>query len=75
MYGHANNSFVITALLLLAASPSLKGAEDTFTIGNIKVPDHAGFLFGNADEWQKAAEGWLPYLKHPQHVRWAANRS
>jgi hypothetical protein len=25
MYGHANNSFVITALLLLAASPSLNG--------------------------------------------------
>jgi len=32
------------------------------------VANHAGFLFRDEDEWQKAAEGWLPYLKHPQHV-------
>lgn len=32
------------------------------------VANHAGFLFPGAVEWQKAAEGWLPYWKHPQHV-------
>ncbi len=32
------------------------------------VANHAGFLFRDADQWQKAAEGWLPYLKHPQHL-------
>jgi len=32
------------------------------------VANHQGFLLQNADEWQKAAEGWLPYWKHPQHV-------
>lgn len=32
------------------------------------VANHAGFLFRDADQWQKAAEGWLPYLKHPQQV-------
>ena len=32
------------------------------------VANHAGFLFQGADEWQKAAESWLPYFKHPQHV-------
>jgi hypothetical protein len=32
------------------------------------VANHQGFLFQGADEWQKATEGWLPYLKHPQHV-------
>jgi len=32
------------------------------------VANHAGYVFQDADEWQKAAEGWLPHLKHPQHV-------
>lgn len=32
------------------------------------VANHAGYLVQGADEWQQAAEGWLPYLKHPQHV-------
>lgn len=32
------------------------------------VANHAGFLLRDADQWQKAAEGWLPYLKHPQHM-------
>ena len=32
------------------------------------VANHAGYLFQGADEWRKAAEGWLPYFKHPQHV-------
>jgi len=32
------------------------------------VANHQGFLFQGADEWQKATEGWLPYLKHPQHL-------
>jgi len=32
------------------------------------VANHAGFLFQGADDWRKAAEGWLPYLKHPQYV-------
>jgi len=32
------------------------------------VANHQGFLFQGADEWQQATEGWLPYLKHPQHV-------
>jgi hypothetical protein len=32
------------------------------------VANHAGYLFKDADEWRKAADGWLPYLKHPQHV-------
>lgn len=32
------------------------------------VANHGGFLFQGADEWQQAAEGWLPYWKHPQHV-------
>ena len=32
------------------------------------VANHRGYLFEGADEWAKAAEGWLPYFKHPQHV-------
>jgi hypothetical protein len=32
------------------------------------VANHGGYLFQGADEWAKAAEGWLPYFKHPQHV-------
>jgi len=32
------------------------------------VANHQGFLFQGADEWGKAAEQWLPYFKHPQHV-------
>lgn len=32
------------------------------------VANHAGFLFDGADDWAMAAEGWLPYFKHPQHV-------
>ncbi len=32
------------------------------------VANHAGYLLRNADEWQQAAEGWRPYLTHPQHL-------
>lgn len=32
------------------------------------VANHGGYLFEGADDWAKAAEGWLPYFKHPQHV-------
>jgi lysophospholipase L1-like esterase len=32
------------------------------------VANHQGHLFQDADEWAKAAEGWLPYFKHPQHL-------
>jgi hypothetical protein len=32
------------------------------------VANHAGYLFQGADEWRTAAEGWLPYFKHPQHM-------
>ena len=32
------------------------------------VANHGGYLFQGADEWAKAAEGWLPYFKHSQHV-------
>jgi hypothetical protein len=32
------------------------------------VANHAGYLFQDAGDWAKAAEGWLPYFKHPQHV-------
>jgi hypothetical protein len=32
------------------------------------VANHQGFLFQGADEWEKAAEAWLPYFKHPQHL-------
>jgi hypothetical protein len=33
------------------------------------VANHQGFLFDGSDDWKAAAEKWLPYLKHPQHVR------
>mgnify|MGYP005843337331 CR=1 FL=1 len=32
------------------------------------VANHAGFLFQGAEEWGQAAEGWLPYFQHAQHV-------
>jgi hypothetical protein len=32
------------------------------------VANHAGYLFEGADAWREAADGWLPYFKHPQHV-------
>ena len=32
------------------------------------VANHQGHLIQGEDEWRKAAEGWLPYFKHPQHV-------
>ena len=32
------------------------------------VANHQGFLFHGADEWKAAAQQWLPYLNHPQHV-------
>jgi len=32
------------------------------------VANHQGFLFQGADDWRAAAERWLPYFRHPQHV-------
>jgi len=32
------------------------------------VANHQGFLFQGADDWAQAAEKWLPYFKHPQHI-------
>ena len=32
------------------------------------VANHGGYLFQGADEWEHAAQGWLPYFQHPQHV-------
>lgn len=32
------------------------------------VANHAGFLFDNAEQWRQAAEVWMPYFQHPQHV-------
>jgi predicted glycoside hydrolase/deacetylase ChbG (UPF0249 family) len=33
------------------------------------VANHAGFEIKGADNWKQAVEFWMPYLKHPQHVR------
>jgi hypothetical protein len=32
------------------------------------VANHGGNMFEGAGDWAKAAERWLPYFKHPQHV-------
>jgi hypothetical protein len=32
------------------------------------VANHQGFLIGEATNWRKAAEYWMPYFTHPQHV-------
>jgi len=32
------------------------------------VANHAGYLFQGADEWEQAAESWLPCFKHPRHL-------
>jgi hypothetical protein len=32
------------------------------------VANHAGYLFQGADDWGRAAAGWLPHLRHPQHL-------
>jgi hypothetical protein len=32
------------------------------------VANHEGFLFQGAGEWAKAADRWVTYFKHPQHV-------
>jgi hypothetical protein len=32
------------------------------------VANHAGYLFKDSDAWREAANGWLPYFKHPQHL-------
>ncbi|MCS7306543.1 MAG: glycoside hydrolase family 99-like domain-containing protein [Thermoguttaceae bacterium] len=33
------------------------------------VANHAGFLITTPENWRKAAHIWLPYLKHPRHLR------
>lgn len=32
------------------------------------VANHAGFLLEGEDDWKKAAEYWMPYFTHPQHL-------
>jgi hypothetical protein len=32
------------------------------------VANHQGFFIQGTEEWAKAADAWLPYLKHPQHL-------
>ena len=32
------------------------------------VANHEGFLIGSAENWTRAAEGWMPYLKDKQYV-------
>jgi hypothetical protein len=32
------------------------------------VANHAGFLIGNAENWRKAAERWMPYLTDKRYV-------
>ena len=32
------------------------------------VANHAGFVIDGAENWRKAAQFWMPYLKHPQHL-------
>lgn len=32
------------------------------------VANHAGFLLSGPDDWKKAAEAWMPYLTHKQHL-------
>lgn len=33
------------------------------------VANHGGFVLDGADDWEKAAGIWLPYLTHERHVR------
>jgi hypothetical protein len=33
------------------------------------VANHEGAFIGGPENWKKAAEYWMPYLKHKQHVR------
>jgi hypothetical protein len=33
------------------------------------VANHAGFEIQGPEHWKQAVEFWMPYLKHPQHVR------
>lgn len=46
----------------------LKAANNRRLKFCLLVANHAGFLFQGAGQWQKAAEGWLAYWKHPQHI-------
>ena len=32
------------------------------------VANHEGFLIGNAENWRRAAEGWMPYLRDKRYV-------
>ena len=32
------------------------------------VANHQGYLIGDAQNWKQAADYWMPYLTHPQHV-------
>jgi hypothetical protein len=32
------------------------------------VANHAGYELRTPENWKKAAEMWLPYLKHPRHL-------
>jgi len=34
----------------------------------LMVANHPGFEIKGAENWRKAAEFWMPYLKHPQHL-------